>query len=72
MPTEREITDTDRLEYLMRESGLTPGDCEGQALYLVVTDEAVAVCHGTHLPAYHRDVRSEIDRLIQKERTRGK
>jgi hypothetical protein len=71
MPTERPITDTDRLEYLMRESGLTPVDCEGQTLYLVVTDEAVAVCHGTHLPAYHDDVRFVIDRLIRKERKRA-
>jgi len=58
------ITDTERLNWLLQNSGLSPADCEGQTIFLVVTEAAVKKCAGTHLPEYQQDVRDAIDALM--------
>lgn len=58
------LTDTERLNWLLLNSGLSPADCEGATVYLVVTEAAVPKCAGTHLPEYQQEARNAIDALM--------
>ena len=61
-------TDTQRLNWLLESSGLDPSDCEGQAVYLIVTRAAVQKCADTHGLEYHAAVRAVIDAAMSTER----